>query len=186
MRNRAFIADKQLSKFMLLFYQDPLAFMQSSLLLITASKSKSGVNSGEEWHLKKVPLKKLTPMMENIRRSRVPTMSTFCIAPNVAKRALTMILRFSNLLITLRGLRARKALRALSAANCDPYPDIMRIKSRAEMLTTNASTLFHPESRYGLISPRLLKSIPLAIILVLASVIKQRVNTTLIYMMIFV
>ena len=112
-RKRAFMADMVLSKFMLLFVHSPPAVVQSSLVMILSSGSASAGRT----QLKNVPLKKLTPIIEKMRSSNVPTMRTFYIAPNVAKRALTIILRFSNLLITLRGLSALSALRALSAAN---------------------------------------------------------------------
>ena len=88
-------------------------------------------------------------MIANIKRKRTLTIITFYIAPRVAKRALMISLRLSNFLITLRGLRALRALRALSAAKFDPTFKIVIMRSMVEMETTKASTLFHPESRYG-------------------------------------
>ena len=120
-------------------------------------------------------------MIAKIRRNRLLTIITFYIAERVAKRALIISFKFSNLLITLRGLKALNALRAFKAARLDPTFKINNAKSRQEMKTTNASTLFHPESRYGLMLPKLLNRRPLAIILIEASVKKQRVKQILIF-----
>ena len=98
------------------------------------------------------------------------------MAPTVENNALTIIFRFSNLLITLKGLSALRALNAFNAANYEPLPMSIRMRSSVEMHTTKASTLFHPESRYGLTSPRLFCNRPRAITLIDISTIKHRVN----------
>lgn len=79
------------------------------------------------------------------------TIITFCIAASVAKRALMINFRLSNFLITLRGLKALRALSALRAARFDPTSKRVIMRSKVEIKTTKASTLFHPESIYGLI-----------------------------------
>ena len=86
-------------------------------------------------------------MMAKISRNRMLTIITFCIAASVAKRALMINLRLSNFLITLRGLKALRALRAFRAARFDPTSRRVMIRSTVDMNTTNASTLFHPESK---------------------------------------
>ena len=122
-------------------------------------------------------MKKLTPMMAKMRRKRTLTITTFCIAPSVWNRALMISFRLSNFLMTLRGLRALRALKAFRAARLEPTFISVIIKSRVEMNTTKASTLFHPESMYGLTySPKLLKKNPLAMILMVASIRKHRVK----------
>ena len=119
--------------------------------------------------------------MAKIRRKSVLTIRTFCMAVKVANKAFMISFKFSNLLMTLKGLSALNALKALSAARFDPTFMIMKSKSKQEMKTTKASTLFHPESRYGLMFPKLLNSKPLAIILIVASVKKHKVKKILIF-----
>lgn len=89
--------------------------------------------------------------------------------------------RLSNLLTTLKGLKALRALKAFKAAKFEPTFIRVMTRSRVEMKTTKASTLFQPESMYGFTySPMLLKRNPLAMILIDASVKKHKVKKMLI------
>ena len=74
---------------------------------------------------------------------------TFWTAPKTENKALTTILRFSYLLITLKGRNALKALIALRNENLDLMLKRYMATSMQEIKTTKQSILFHPEAMYG-------------------------------------
>jgi len=108
-----------LSKLASAFSQEPPKFKQSNLLSIF-SKIKTLCCLVAKWptlQLKKVPLKKLVPIIAKIIMKRKLTSITFPKAGKELKRAFTTNLRPAFLLMTLKGLRARRALNAFKDFN---------------------------------------------------------------------
>ena len=102
------------------------------------------------WQNENFPLKKLTPIIENIRIKREHTRSTFAIDGIEASNAFTTSLIPSFREITLNGRSPRSALKALSACkdvtfnSASSNPILIR-----EAVTTKASMAFQYEVRYG-------------------------------------
>jgi hypothetical protein len=92
-------------------------------------------------------LKNPHPIIEKIRRMSPPIMTTLETAPKMEKRELTTILRFGNLLMTLKGLSARKALKAFRNAISVSIYSIYMTRSKTEMQTTKKSILFQPDPK---------------------------------------
>jgi len=94
-------------------------------------------------HVNYFPENVLIPMIEKININRLTTSIKFPIAGMACKSAVTTNLSPSFLLITLKGLSARKARRALSAFSL-LFPELESTQSIIEMETIKKSSWFQP------------------------------------------
>jgi hypothetical protein len=116
-------------------------------------------------------------MIPKIRIKREQTSSTFVIDGSEARRAFVTSLIPSFLEIILSGLRALKALRAFNACkDCRLTPLILVNRSIRDATTTKASNKFQYDFRYGTTGPKSLNNSPLAMILIVASMVNKQVK----------